>query len=261
MGLIITGIVVILFAALPVIMIVVERRAIQRMTVTDTVTATELAMLSQAAVAAGGEGSFHHSAEVKGVVRFGPDGPLKSQLTETTCAWFRHKVERKYTQRRGKRTTEKTETLTSRRSDEPFYVEDVTGRVLVRPTVNVDKANKVIDEFREPNRGDARPGAAGVLPMLGSVILGASARSNTVGFRSREWVLEEGTRVYVLGEATDLDGEVVIGEPSGTKPLVISTRSEAELGREHGRKGIIHILAGLGCVAAGVALIVLGATG
>ncbi|UYM07541.1 GIDE domain-containing protein [Solicola gregarius] len=261
MGLIIVGVVVILFAALPAFMIVLERRSIQRMTVTDTATAAELTALARAAVAAGGGGSFNHPAEVKGVVRFGPGGPLTSQLTDTRCVWFRHKVEREFTERRGERTRRKTETLTSSRSDEPFYVEDATGTVLVRPTVNIEKARKVIDEFREPGPADGFAADNGVLPMLGGLLLGAGARTGTIGFRSREWVLEEGSRVYVLGEATDVDGEVVIGEPSDAQPLVISTRSESELSREHGRKGVVHILVGLACVAAGVTLVVLGATG
>lgn len=259
MAFIIVGSILVLVAAVSAFAVVLERRSIQRMTTTETISAADLAELREAAVTAGGEGSFGHPAEVAGVVRFGPDGPLTSQLTKTECVWHRHKVERKYKERRGERTHKKTETLTSHRTDEPFYLEDSTGRVLVRPSVSVDKPRKAFDEFREP-LADALPTGAGGFASVRGVVAAFGDRDDTIGFRSREWVLEEGTRVYVLGEASDLGDEVVVGEPSGPEPLVISTRSESELGSDHGRQGVIYLLGGLACLIGGVALIVLGAT-
>ncbi|MGH3359511.1 MAG: GIDE domain-containing protein, partial [Nocardioidaceae bacterium] len=214
------------------------RKSIQRMTVTETVTAADLMKLHEAAVAAGGEGSFSETVEVKGVVRTGPGGTLTSQLTGTACAWHRHKVERKYTERYrdskgNRRTRTKTETLTSHRTEDLFSLEDATGTVLVRPAVVVDKPKKVLDDFREP-KAQKRQEAEGFLATVGQIAGNLVDDDDTIGFRHREWVLEDGARVYVLGEASDAEGELVVTAPSDGSKQLISTQTEDQLSEQHG---------------------------
>ncbi|UPK73532.1 E3 ubiquitin ligase family protein [Nocardioidaceae bacterium SCSIO 66511] len=237
------------------------RKAIQRMTSTQTVLARDLESLREAAVSAGGEGSFSTTVEVKGVVRIGPGGPLSSQMSDTKCAWHRHKVERKYRESyRDKdghrRTRTKTETLTSHRTKDLFYVEDSSGRVLVRPEVIVDKPKKVLDEFEEPKAGKA-PKEGGFLATVARVAKDAFDDENTIGFRRREWVLADGARVYVLGEASDRDGELVVGGPADGSKQLISTRTEEELSESHGQTGALYTIgAGVAGVAGVVCLVI-----
>ena len=239
------------------------RKSIQRMTTTETVTSTDLIKLREAAVAAGSEGSFAQLIEVKGIVRTGPGGPLTSQMTDTTCAWHRHKVERKYREkyRNGdgkKRTRTTTETLTSHRTKDLFYVEDATGKTLVRPSVIVDKPKKVLDEFEEPKAKKSKQSGGGFLSTIGNIAKDMMDDENTIGFRRREWVLKDGARVYVLGEASDADGDLVVGEPSDGSKLVITTRTEEQMSEEHGKQGALFTIGGGVAALAGVVLVVIG---
>lgn len=237
-----------------------SRRSIQRMTTTETVTSGDLVTLRTAAVAAGGEGSFSEVVEVKGVVRTGPGGPVTSQLTDTECVWHRHKVERKYRDHYrdsdgDRRTRTKTETLTSHRTEDLFYVEDAAGKILVRPSVVVDKPKKVLDEFEEP-KSEQSKGGGGFLATVGTIAKDMLDDEDTIGFRRREWVLEDGARVYVLGEASDADGDLVVGEPADGSKLMITTRTEEQLSEEHGKQGALFTIGGGIAAIAGVVLLV-----
>lgn len=235
------------------------RKSIQRMTATETVASADLVHLHTAAVAAGGEGSFSEVVEVKGVVRTGPGGPLTSQMTDTKCAWHRHKVERKYREKYrdsdgDKRTRTKTETLTSHRTTDLFYVEDATGKTLVRPSVIVHKPKKVLDEFEEPKAKKTSQGG-GFLATIGNIAKDMMDDENTIGFRRREWVLKDGARIYVLGEASDADGELVVGEPSDGSKLLITTQTEEQMSEEKGKQGALFTIGGGVAALAGVVLV------
>ena len=239
------------------------RKSIQRMTATETVTSADLIQLRKAAVAAGGEGSFSELVEVKGVVRIGPGGPLTSQLTDTKCAWHRHKVERKYRDHYrdsdgDRRTRTKTETLISHRTEDPFYVEDATGKVLVRPSVLVNKPKKVLDEFEEAKSKKPKSGG-GFLATVGNIAKDMLDDEDTIGFRRREWVLQDGARIYVLGEASDADGDLVVGEPSDGSKLLITTRTEEEMSEEKGKQGALFTIGGGLAGVAGVVLLAIWA--
>ena len=64
--------------------------------------------------------------------------------------------------------------------------------------------------------------------------------------------------VYVLGEARDQGGEVVIGKPAGGVH-VISTRSEAELRKSAQRTQRILMWSALAAVIVGIVLLVAAA--
>ena len=235
------------------------RKSIQRMTTTETVTSADLASLRKAAVTAGGEGVFSELVEVKGVVRTGPGGPLASQVTDTKCVWHRHKVERKYREKYrdsdgDRRTRTKTETLTSHRTKDHFYVEDATGKVLVHPSVIVDKPKKVLDEFEEPKAKQSKSGG-GFLATIGNLAKDMMDDEDTIGFRRREWVLQDGARIYVLGEASDADGDLVVGKPSDGSKQIITTRTEEEMSEQHGKQGALFTIGGGLAAVAGVVLL------
>lgn len=239
------------------------RKSIQRMTTTATATAADLVKLREAAIAAGAEGAFSEMVELKGVVRTGPGGPLTSQLTGTECVWHRHKVERKYRETYhdsdgDRRHRTETETLTSHRTKDAFYVEDATGTVLVRPDVIVDKPKKVLDDFKEP-KAAKQAASGGFLATVGQIAGKLMDDENTIGFRHREWVLVDGAHIYVLGEASDARGDLVLGPPSDGSLQVISTRTEQQLSEEHGTQGALFTIGGAVSAVAGIVLLVVSA--
>lgn len=227
-------------------------RKMHAMVTTETYTVRQLGELRDAAAEAAGPGAFRQVCEVKGVARRGPEGPLASEIGGKKCVWHRHVVSRKYwdTQRDkdgNRRRVERTEKVAEMTSENPFAVEDETGRVLVHPKgTSIDDLPKVVDRFEreKPQRTKLKMGKFSMsLP---------SGRSGTIGYRYEEWILKPGARLYVLGEASDGYGELVVEKPGGG-PFVISTKDEMEL-IQHARK-FQRIAVVIGAVALVVAVV------
>lgn len=204
-------------------------RKMHAMVTTETFTVRQLGELRDAASQAAGPGAFRHTCEVKGVARRGPEGLLTSDIGEKRCVWHRHVVTRKYwkTERDSEgrsRRVERTEKVAERVSEIPFAVEDQTGRILVHPKgTQVDELPKAVDRFEreKQQRTQLKMGKF-------SMSLPSGGRSGTIGYRYEEWILKPGTRLYVLGQASDGYGELVVEKPD-SGPFVISTKDEMEL--------------------------------
>ncbi|MET9021381.1 GIDE domain-containing protein [Actinopolymorpha sp. NPDC004070] len=219
------------------------------MITTDTLSAQELGALQQAAVQAAGPGAFRYRVEVTGQLCAGEAGPLRSELAKVDCVWHRHVVTRKYWETRrdrkgSSRRVSRTEVVSQHSSGQPFRVQDPSGVVTVYPgDVAVDGAQKVLDRFERDTGGGQATLQLGKFRM--SIPAGDSG---TDGYQYEEWVLRPGRRAYVLGEASDGTGELAI-----TDPLIVSTRTEAELlARSHSRQQaftIAAVVAAVGGVA------------
>lgn len=240
------------------------RKSIQRMTLTEMVTAGHLHDLHAATVAAGAAGAFTAMVEVTGVVRPGAHGLLTSSLSNTACVWHRHEVLRKfrdrYTDGKGnRRTRTKHETVSAITSTDSFHVEDATGQVLVHPAGQVDHPHQILDRFVEPKARERQgPEGAGLMAALGAMVGSLAERDDTIGFVHREWALKDGARVYVLAEATDADGSLCLRAPRDGSGMVLSTRTQDELSQAAGQRGMLYAIgAGIGSMA-GVVLVVLG---
>ena len=83
--------------------------------------------------------------------------------------------------------------------------------------------------------------------------MGCLRHGGTLGFEYKEWVVRPGQRVYLLGEASDRSGRLVVGKPS-SGPYVFSTRSEQELAHSFRTQ---RTVARIGAAVAGVAGLVL----
>ncbi|WP_166135390.1 GIDE domain-containing protein [Nocardioides ochotonae] len=230
------------------------RGARQRLRGTETSTTATLTALAGAASAAAGSRSYAERVELSGVAAPGPQGLLTSEISGTPCVWHHHKVSRRYEERRRTsggehRTQTRTEVVTENRSREPFVLRDEHGEVLVVPETAVDRPRKVRNEFR-PETGRGGPSIT-----IGSLSLAMPASRETLGYEYEEWVLTPGTPLFVQGEATDRDGRLAVRD-SPSAPLVISTRSEAELQAAHTRRALLCAGgSGLAAVAAVVMLI------
>jgi hypothetical protein len=218
------------------------------------VSTVDLVALRDAAAEAAGPGAFSYVCEVTGDTEPGEGGLLTSELSKTECVWHRHVVRRKYeatttdAQGRRQRTT-RTETVAELASSAPFRLRDSSGLVLVDPAgVVPDRPEQVVNRFES-----RPPGAGGFDVSLFGITLSSNGGDSTLGYEYEEWVVRPGRRLYVLGEASDRSGRLVVGKPS-KGPYVVSTRSEEEL---VGHARTRQRLAAIGSAVAGVAGVVL----
>lgn len=63
--------------------------------------------------------------ELEGTARFNTDNPLMAPLTDSPCCWYRYEIEKK--------SGKDWRTIESGSSEEPFVIEDETGRCIVLP--------------------------------------------------------------------------------------------------------------------------------
>lgn len=222
---------------------------------TETVSVADLRAMQQAAAEAAGPGHFRYTCEVVGAARAHKNGLLKSQLEEIQCVWHRHKITRKYEEiRRGRngrreRTT-KHETVSQHVSGTAFFVEDPSGKVVIRPeSAEVVGAAKPLNKF-EPQQGGRSEVRVGPIRFSGG-------GGGTIGFKYEEWVLREGRQLFVHGEASDVNGYLEIGKPVDSGEFIVSGKSEEELLRRDNKELMVSGgLAGL-TLLAGVVLIVI----
>jgi hypothetical protein len=236
----------------------VMSRRLKAMAQVETVACQDLAALRDAAAQAAGPGAFSLVCEVTGTTEPGDTGLLKAELSKVDCVWHRHVITRHYedtrTDSKGNRTsTTNTETMADHTSAAPFRVRDASGTVLVDPVgARFDHAEEVVDRF-EPHRGKGSFSVS-----LGGISL--TGGGGTLGFEYKEWVLRPGQRVYLLGEASDRSGRLVVGRPA-SGPYVFSTRSEQELAHSfRTQRTVARIGVGVAGVA-GLVLLVMGLLG
>jgi hypothetical protein len=205
------------------------------MRLVETSTCADLAQACQDAAGEIGAGSFRMDAEVKGTIEAAQD--LRSEIRGEPCIYYHTRVEREYeeedweTDSEGhrKRVTRRgSETMSDTERREKFYVRDATGRLLVNPEGASLEPMEIVDEFQQ---GD--PGEGGGMIRLGrfSLSLGTMLeRRRTLGYRYKEWIVPINRQVYVLGQATDSNGELCLERPTeGGKPFIISLKSEEQL--------------------------------
>jgi E3 Ubiquitin ligase len=236
-----------------------QRQRHRRILLTETTTSAELAALHGAAADAAGDRVFAEPAELEGVAVAGPGGLVTSELAEVKCVWHRHKVTHKYRDRYtdskgNRRTRTRHETVAKHASTDPFYVEDSTGRTLVIAPDRIDKVRKVQDRWEEADpRANRTELSVGKFSM--SIPKGGD---RSLGYKYEEWALKPGDRIYVLGEATDVDGELAIREPQGKGELLVSTRSEEQLIASTKRQSKLLTWGAAAAAVAGPVLLVIG---
>jgi hypothetical protein len=238
---IIAGVVLLVVAAVAVGIALAGRRRWQVMVGAPTSTSGDLRLHLETAAGLGATGGgFARPCELVGSAGPGPHGELRSELSGAPCVWYRYEVRRRYwdTERDSdgrRRRVQRTETVTELASAAAFTLADDAGTVLVDPTGgSVDKAERVLDRFEPDESGD------------------------TIGYEKEEWILRAGTRLYVLGEATDRSGDLAVGKPD--KGLfIISTRSEAELTAGARRRQQIGMAVGAVALVAALVFLALGA--
>lgn len=181
------------------------------------------------------------------------DQPLVAPYSATECVWYRSLVEREV---RSGNDNRRWKTESDDQSDAPFWIEDRTGRVLVRP-----KGASVDAPRRHRAEHGSRPQRYGRMSVLGS-LAGAGAMPPSLGldasrYRTTEWHLLPGDPVYALGEATMRADAVALelapSDPvTGVKkrPLLIAHGDEGTAARRTSTIAVLLLLVTMVAAAA-----------
>ncbi|MEL7085658.1 MAG: E3 ubiquitin ligase family protein [Cyanobacteria bacterium J06597_1] len=208
--------------------------------------------------------SLSYLTEVKGMVV--ADNPLVSELSQTECVYYSMKVEREYEEEeyetdsdgnRRRTTHTRSQTVSQNKRSLPFYVQDSTGKIQVRPEGAQLIAEKVVDRF-EPE-GGARSGLSmGSFNLdinIGRFNLGSGSR--TLGYRFTEEVIPINRDIYVLGEASGNAHQLAIKKPA-SGPMIVSVKSEEQLQQDAGKSGKAFLFGAAICAVIAAICLVMG---
>ena len=153
-----------------------------------------------------GGGDFKRLVSLRGTIQC--DEPLISPMGERSCAYYKTEIERKYrtSNSDGKKQT-RTETMSEQSEGRDFFlaVDDQTIKV------HIDGADhealvETVDRF-EPATGDMQIGFGGF-----SMNLPAShGNDRTIGYRYQEHILSTDGQLTIVGEVSDVNGQLSIG--------------------------------------------------
>ncbi|TNF29612.1 MAG: hypothetical protein EP329_15360 [Deltaproteobacteria bacterium] len=213
--------------------------------------------------------------ELKG--RVACDEPIHGELSDTPAAICETTVQRIVERREERRDAQgnvrtewrkHTDTVSSNRRESPFYLDDGTGRLRVKPSKAVELV-KVVDRFEQPSAIEQMSGGNLVLNhggfrlsvSTGGLLGGSSSR--TIGYQFIERILPVGGPLYALGEVADTDDEgLVLRQPTDDqkkRPFVLSGKTEEELTRASKKKSAVLRVIAIVLAVGGAALAIVGA--
>lgn len=200
--------------------------------------------------------------EVVGNAEIAQEG-LVAPLSGTPCVWYRTTVSRRYHDRRGdddnggNRT--RTRRISQQESPAPFALRDHSGVTTILPEgANVIGESKSVDRFEPYVPGMRSSGEGSMAERAVSIGLHLLTDSDngTIGYEYREWILREGSKLYVrAGAMRDHTGKAWLQKPE-SGPFLISTKSEAALTKRSRLTMLIGLGAGAAALAAGLVLTV-----
>ncbi|MBU0937090.1 MAG: E3 ubiquitin ligase family protein [Spirochaetes bacterium] len=179
-----------------------------------------------------GAGSFHQQAELKGKAEC--DTPLSSEHAELPCIWYRSTITREYEERYTERDSEGRSQTRTRRGSEivstnerrtNFMLRDASGTISIDPEGASMDGEKLLSRFEQ-----GKSGASVTIGGMSFNFGGLSGGRNTLGYRLEEWGIPVGKTLYILGEATDKDGQLHLAKPETKgQRYLISVKSEEQL--------------------------------
>ena len=231
------GLVLILAAIIFALAYVSRRRRLNLIRSTETSSIELLRAQAASHAEEDGEGSFSRLAEVKGRVHC--DTPLVSELAEIECVYYSMRLQWEYEETQfeessdGKQirhTLEGNELLASNTEMAPFVVVDAFGSIKVDP-----EGAEIIAE-NALSRVETDEGLPDEYITIGRFRMEAPWKTSFEERRPLRYFYEEkvipvGHDVYVLGEATDRDGELCIQRPARKGRFIVSVKPEEELVR------------------------------
>ncbi len=218
----------------------------------------------------GGPSELRQYVELKGTVQC--DSPLTAELSDRAAVIVETNVTRDVEELREEKDSEgnvssrwhkRSETVNSNRLETPFWLDDGSGKLEVRPDGANATLQEVVNRFEAPNAVDAA--GAGTL-YFGRMRLSYGHLSRTsqqfrvIGYRFRESILPVGARLYALGEISDTGDGLALRKPTQQdKPFLLSTKSEEELVTAAAKQAKWSKIGGLGAIGLGIVLVLVGA--
>ena len=204
---------------------------------TDTSSVKELEENYNSMVSSMGNGNFTHFVELKGQAHV--DSPLKSDLAEEDVVYFESKVVHEYKVKEKVKKSDggyetkwvnKKETVSDNKQwADGWGLKDNTGFVSINAAKAELHKQQLFSNFEQGNPSDN----GGMKLKIGNFSLGIGGGNNdykTMGYRYTEHGIKVGTNLYVLGDANDRDGKLIVAKPQDKKqPFIVSTKSEDEL--------------------------------
>lgn len=264
------GIILLIAGALLLLNYFRSKKRLEEITAAETATAASLQAVCQGVADEIGKGSFEQKTEVKGVIEC--DQPVESELAKESCVHYRMTVERKWeedyeeeyteTDANGNQITKTrqatrtgADTVASNSRSVKFSVRDETGAILVDPEGAEIDVEKVVDRFESQTSF-----SGGKISFGGfSLSLGGGAdtgRRRTLGYHFSEAILSLNRQVYVLGEASDRSGTLMIQKPREKGKFIISLKSEEELAASAKSGMTWSLYISIACFILGIILII-----
>lgn len=213
----------------------------------------------------GTTGGFKQLTEVKGVVKC--DKPLTGELSGQPCIFYQMDVSERYEEmyyvkdskgNSQRRTRTGSASVASNIQSIHFDVEDTTGRITVNPNGADIEPVQVVSKYEQSMQGRNSISFGGF-----SLNVNRSTGDRKIlGYEFTEKIIPLDRRVYVIGEATDTSGELMIQRPSEKgKPFIITLKSEEELTKDKEANIKALMVGSILCLIAGLAAIVYGIIG
>lgn len=214
-----------------------------------------------------GGGSFSEYCEIKGTATLGQ--PLKAEFSGTDCVYYKTEVIREWeeevfeedheTGEQIRKMERKSEVMSTNLQAPDFWLDDGSGKMKIRPTGAKIDAMKSFDNFEPHNSGSVQFSDGNMTWGNFSFSIGQpQSQANLIGYRFREWSIPLGQSLYVIGQASDESGELLLTKPKEKKSFVISTKSEEELIQSAEKSGKIFMVASIICAVLGLVLIAVG---
>ncbi len=206
-------------------------------------------------------GSFREIVELKGVIR--SNNPLTSDLSKRLCVYYQSIVKEKYEKteyttdsegNRQRNTSQGTKVINNNQTQINFRLEDETGTIVINPKDAEMEAIQVVNRFEPVNSGKSSFSIAGLnISLSGSF----SNDYRTLGYNYEEYVLPIDIPIYVLGELSDADNQLIVRKPFDPKKhFIISHKSEEELIRDHESNLKTTTFFAIFCLVGGIILLV-----
>jgi hypothetical protein len=236
----------------------------------ETTTAKNIWENYEDIVKAVGNGNYTEIVEVKGIGTI--DRPLIGEYSEKPVLYYRTSLVHEYEVQEQQRDSEgrtrwvtvrKSETISTNEQGVPFYLDDNSGKKIM---VNLNGAEKITQktadrferEFSQNYLNQNRNTSWGLqlINFLSNTNVGGS---RTIGYRFVEEAIPVNARLYVYGEASDRDGELMIVKPKDSKQnFIVSVKSEEELIKDADSAAKGSLIGLIVCAVLGVASIIFG---
>ena len=221
-----------------------------------------------------GKGNFSNYVEVNGYASHGE--PLIAEFSGIECVHYHSKVveefeeEQAYTDQNGKRRyrwVRNSRVVQDIERKLDFDLDDETGLIFIELDGADFSKESVYSDYEQGENPDfsrkVKSGSSGFLDsLLSGLSSGGRKRNGTriLGYKYTEEAIPINSKLYVIGEANDRNGELTISAPKDkSKPYIISLKSEEQLVKAFQKKIQLFKLGAIACFVIGLGLVAFGA--